>query len=260
LVERLVSRHWSVHHFFLLPESLSYNRRFVELSRHLIQAIDKANGALTAFLSETRLPPHDKSLTHILHLSVFSDCIPLAAARNLDFAFGIDTTVFGVIDQALKALENYKNEKIKLSCTYSDDTIPTLPLPAWSAMYQAASAAPWPLKPVRLWLLAGTMQKAANLATRPQPGTDLAVIEKLQTLRTELDTHGRNLPSTTLWQGLHTNKEDVLNTLEAAKRLRECTIRLARTPHELASIKETARIHKNFSQSNGNSQKNLARW
>lgn len=221
--------------------SNAWQSHFVDLCRQLIQAIDQLKSSGSAFVRETGLPITDFGFSQLKNLAGFAACIPLATSRNLGFALESESSIFKATENALALLNNYTLEKAKLSCQYPDSAVTSIPVSNWQALWTKASGSSWPMRPVRQRSVIKIMRKVVPLTATPQPHQDLPVLETLQSLRARLDDAGSDLPAATGWKDLASDNQDILETLDAGKRLRESVIRLAKNPQDLPALKTAAK-------------------
>ena len=208
--------------------SNAWQNRFVESSRQLVQAIDRLLEASSAFAAEAGLTAPEANYSRIAGLGNIASCMDFSATHNLDFGLGPEgATTLAEFEAALIALNEYKAKKALLSCQYPDDRITDAPIELWQVRWAKASSSWWPFGAYRRWRVARQLRKYFGLSLRPDPKTDLLLLDDLLAARRRMDTAASDLPVSAPWRALETDTGKADDCLRTARALREGGARLA---------------------------------
>lgn len=222
--------------------SHAWQARFVEVARRLIGRIDAVLTAAGNFTGPAGLPQPGSRLAGLEGLAVIAALLPAAARHDLGFALtGKGGQALDDLGRALDKLEGYRAEKKKLSLAWSDVAIAAAEVETWKGQWRAAGDKIWPFGALERRGVASRMKKAAGLKRRPIAASDLDTLEKLQTLKGEMEAAARDLPQDTPWKGLESDVDRAREAATAGAKLREGATRLAEGADQLIAVRETLR-------------------
>jgi len=218
--------------------SNAWQAELIEKANKLSVAIEELYRSAQRFQELSGFSFQNESVRKFLALTRLAKCTPIASLSNLALAFEPNGKVnCDTLADALEILEKYRRQKEKLSVSYSDETIPSLPVEEWKAKWHKSRSAVWPLKQINSWLLTNQVKKIAALENKPDLERDLDVLSVLQNLRQEMDHKTASLPASAKWQGVRTDNSSIKRDLQATRVIRSSLAALAENPEDVARLK-----------------------
>lgn len=223
--------------------SNAWQNKFVEISQKLAKAIDQILLCMENFLKQTGLSSVESDLQTMRGMVSIAKLVPIAAAYNLEFGLGQNSTsIFSGFQSSLSLLGEYNSTKSRLSCSYPDQLILEINFDEWKNDWAKACASPWIFGSIKCWLFSKKLRKYFGLSSNPEPTEDMPIIEDLRNIRKKMDSVASELPGSTRWRGLDTDIETAEICLKAAKDLRAGIARLAGDVSQLSKLCAAIRV------------------
>lgn len=223
--------------FVDVPEWTSaWQENLLAAAQDLGKKVAILRGALVGFLPHLGLETcGDAAGAELERFSLLA--ATLSESEGCDHRITFDPD-FARLREALAELEGsigaYRAAEAELSATFPQDSVARIPVDDLERDWREADAAIWP----RNWLgrrrVSKLLQGYASTG-RPDPGTDLPVLRRLQALRSAVD--GSGLSGKPLaFSGLDTDVTAIDRHLTGAAKLRDSLLRLGRAAEDIRIV------------------------